>query len=223
MFLPCRLGSQRVKRKNVRTFAGIKGGLTYIKLAQLLRVPLIDQIILSTNDQEVKEIAYQFNSDKIIIDDRPENLASSSTSTDELIEYVGQLIQNGNILWTHVTSPFLNEDDYSSIINDYWDNLEKGFDSLMTVTPLYKFLWFKKKPVNYIREKEKWPRTQTLEPIYEVNSGAFMAPAGIYKTIQDRIGKNPFFYELDEMKSYDIDWVLNFNIAEQIWKNEKEN
>ncbi len=41
-FLPMRKGSQRVKNKNVRDFAGIKGGLTFIKISQLLRLQNVD-------------------------------------------------------------------------------------------------------------------------------------------------------------------------------------
>ena len=43
-FLPCRKGSERVKEKNTRSFAGIEGGLTKIKLDQLIACPEIDEI-----------------------------------------------------------------------------------------------------------------------------------------------------------------------------------
>ena len=55
-FLPCRKGSQRVPNKNTRTFAGIEGGLLRIKLEELLKAQLIDEIILSSNDDEVIRI-----------------------------------------------------------------------------------------------------------------------------------------------------------------------
>ena len=106
-FLPCRQGSQRVKNKNIKSFAGVEDGLIYIKLSQLLDVESIEQIVVSTNDLEVKRIARSFSNTKIIIDDRPEELASSSTSTDDLINYVPSIIASGTVLWTHVTSPFI--------------------------------------------------------------------------------------------------------------------
>ena len=56
-FLPCRQGSQRVKNKNIKPFAGIEGGFISIKLTQLLKVEAIDKIVVSTNDVEVKRIA----------------------------------------------------------------------------------------------------------------------------------------------------------------------
>ncbi|MFK7934876.1 MAG: acylneuraminate cytidylyltransferase family protein, partial [Saprospiraceae bacterium] len=203
VFLPCRKGSQRVKNKNVRRFANQNGGLVKIKLAQLLQVTEIQQIVLSTDDELVKNIGRNFASKKIIIDDRPADLASSTTSTDDLIKYVPTIIAKGDILWTHVTSPFINENDYEAIIKQYYTSLEKGYDSLMTVTPLHKFLWNEDNAINYDRAIEKWPRTQTLTPVYEVNSAVFLANATIYRKEADRIGKHPFLYATDEQKSYD--------------------
>jgi CMP-N-acetylneuraminic acid synthetase len=211
-----RKGSQRVKNKNIRNFAGIEGGLTYIKISQLLKVEKIDTIIVSTNDEEVKNIALSFNNDKIIVDNRPENLASSDTSTDELINYVPTIIKDAIVLWTHATSPFVDEKIYNDMIEKYFENLDK-FDSLMSVSKIQTFLWNEKGPINYDRSIEKWPRTQTIKPVYEVNSAVFIVDINIYKTLNDRIGNKPYLYELDKIKSFDIDWEEDFEIAQILW------
>ena len=215
-FLPMRKGSQRVKNKNIKDFAGVKGGLTFIKISQLLKSKKIDKIIVSTNDEEVKNIALSFNSSKISIDDRPEHLASSETSTDDLVKYVPTIINGGIVLWTHVTSPFVNETIYDDMIEKYLDETD-NFDSLMSVTKIQKFLWDKTKPINYDKSKEKWPRTQTIEPIFEVNSGAFIADIEVYKSLNDRVGDKPYLYELSEKEAFDIDWKDDFELAEVLW------
>lgn len=220
-FLPCREGSQRIKNKNIKPFANIENGLIFIKISQLLKVEEIKQIIVSTNDMKVKEIAKSFKSDRIIVDDRPDNLASSETSTDDLIKYVPSLIDSGIILWTHVTSPFVDESIYSQSIKAYFLNIKK-FDSLMSVTKIQKFLWNDVEAINYDRKKEKWPRTQTIKPLYEINSGLFIADIEIYKNESDRIGQKPLLYELSEKIAFDIDWEIDFEIAELLWtKNGK--
>jgi CMP-N-acetylneuraminic acid synthetase len=211
-----RKGSQRVKNKNVKDFANIKGGLTFIKISQLLKSTKINKILVSTNDDEVKNIALSFNDTKIIIDDRPENLANSSTSTDELIRYLPSTIESGIVLWTHVTSPFVTEKSYDNMIEKYLLNL-KEYDSLMSVTKIQKFLWNKENPINYDKSKEKWPRTQTIEPVYEINSGAFIAGIDIYKSLNDRVGNKPYLYELSDKEAFDIDWEDDFDIAEVLW------
>ena len=216
VFLPMRKGSQRVKNKNIKDFSGVEGGLTFIKISQLLKAKKIDKIIVSTNDEEVKNIALSFRDKKIVINDRPNHLASSATSTDSLIKYVPNIIENGVVLWTHVTSPFVNEKIYDDMIECYFNNLYK-FDSLMSVTKIQKFIWGKEKPISYDKAREKWPRTQKIKPIYEINSGAFMADVEVYKSLNDRVGEKPFFYELSDKQAFDIDWQDDFDIAEILW------
>lgn len=219
VFLPCRAGSERVPHKNTRTFAGIEGGLLKIKLQQLVACNAIDSIVLSTNDEEVIQLAETVSSDKIRIDRRPEHLATSSTSTDDLVKYVPTIITEGAVLWTHVTSPFIDGKIYEEAIDAYKKALSKGdHDSLMSVTALRTFIWNKEGAVNYDRNKEKWPRTQTIEPLYEINSGIFLADIDIYRNLEDRIGKKPFLFENNDIDSFDIDWEEDFFIAEAIYK-----
>lgn len=219
VFLPCRAGSERVPRKNTKTFSGVEGGLLKIKLKQLLEVKLIDNILVSTNDSEVIKIVKNI-SDKIIIDERPEHLASSSTSTDELINYVPKIINSEHVLWTHVTSPFLNAEDYERAIKIYLKNLEDDlYDSLMSVNKLQTFLWDDKGSINYDRNLEKWPRTQTLPRLYEINSGIFINSISNYVKLNDRIGNNPFLFETIGYKSFDIDWPEDFKMGELIYQH----
>ena len=216
VFLPMRAGSERVPEKNTRKFAGIDGGLCRIKLGQLLGCKLVKAIFVSTNDPNVMEISAKFKSKKIKVIKRPSLLASSSTSTDELIKYAAQIMPDGHILWTHVTSPFIHADVYDEIIKDYFRNLEQ-YDSLMTVSRIQKFIWNGDVPLNYNRAQEKWPRTQTLKPLWEINSGAFIASKKIYENELDRIGKTPYLKQISVDLAFDIDWLSDFKIAESLY------
>lgn len=217
-FLPCRAGSQRVIKKNIKPFAHYEKGLIEIKLQQLIKTNQIDRIILTSNDEDILSYAAGLANDKIELHKRVEELSSSETSTDQLVAHALELIPEGHILWTHVTSPFITEKHYSKIINSYFKNITLGYDSLMTVTPTYGFFWRDNKPFNYDTNKEKWPRTQTIQPLQEINSGAFIASAEVYKEENNRIGNNPYLYDLDKITSFDIDWQEDFMIAEAIAK-----
>lgn len=219
-FLPCRAGSERISRKNTRPFAGYEGGLTAIKLEQLAACPEIDRIVLSTDDEEVISIARSLSEigTKLAIDKRPQELCQSSTSTDDLIRYVPSVIPVGTVLWTHVTSPLVQPARYSEIAKAYRSALENGtHDSLMTVTPIREFLWTERGAWNYDREREKWPRTQTLRPVYAVNNAAFVLEAQLMAETLDRIGESPFLFELDAVESTDIDWPEQFDLAEVLF------
>lgn len=216
-FLPMRAGSERVPKKNTKQFAGIDGGLCSIKLEQLLGSARINSIFVSTNDPDVIGIANGFNSNRIKVVVRPDELASSSTSTDDLIKYVPEIMPEGHILWTHVTSPFIGPNVYDRIIQTYFENVDYN-DSLMTVTKVQKFIWNDTAPINYDSSLEKWPRTQTLEPLWEVNSGAFLTTREIYRQRSDRIGATPYLFQLDPECAFDIDWLSDFTMAEAIYK-----
>lgn len=213
-FLPCRKGSERVPNKNIKPFGGYRFGLIEIKLRQLLEADGIDEVVLSTNDETILEYASSLQTAKLKLHKRRGDLSSSQTSTDQLVAHALELIGEGNILWTHVTSPFINACHYNEIVKTYNKKLAEGYDSLMTTNVIHGFLWQNGKAMNYDREVEKWPRTQTLTPVHEVNSGAFLASAQIYGEVDDRIGRKPYLQPLDRLVSHDIDWPEDFTIAE---------
>ena len=152
----------------------------------------------------------------LVLHRRAEDLSSSATSTDALVGHAHDLIPKGHILWTHVTSPFVTAETYANVIASYRQALTQGHDSLMTTTLLHAFLWNEKGPLNYDRQVEKWPRTQTLTPVHEINSAVFIAPAEIYSRLNDRIGDNPYLFPLDKLTAQDIDWEADFVVAEQL-------
>lgn len=215
-FLPCRSGSERIPRKNTRPFARLAHGLLENKLTQLSSCSAIDKIILSTNDETILKYSKSLDCSKLFVHHRPDDLATSTTSTDQLIKLAHQLIPSGHVFWTHVTSPFVTASICTKIISCYFQSLSKGYDSLMTATPFRGFLWDEHGPLNYDRSIFKWPRTQTLKPLYEVNSAVFLAPSHIYANSLDRIGTTPYLYELDRFTGLDIDWEEDFMLAEQL-------
>lgn len=215
-FLPCRKGSERVPKKNIKQFANYENGLVELKLNQLINSKRVDEVVLSTNDDDILNYANTVRSGKLRIVRRDDVLASSTTSTDELVAHALDICGDGHIMWTHVTSPFITANRYDEVIESYFTALANGYDSLMTTTELYAFLWSKNKPLNYDRSIEKWPRTQTLTPVHEVNSGAFIAPSEVYREQEDRVGSRPFLHVLDKLTAHDVDWPEDFVLAECI-------
>ena len=218
-FLPTRKGSERVKNKNTRPFAGIKGGLVENKIKQLLSCKRIDEIIFSTNDENCVEVANKFTSDKRLkIIPRPEELCLSSTNLQDLICYVPTITDADHILWGHVTTPLASADDYDRGIEFYLSKLHEGYDSLVGVTELRNFLLTKEGKLINNTLDIPWPRTQDLEPLYEINHTMFLAKREVYTVQKNRIGQKPLLHIMDEFHSKDIDWEEDFNIAEIMYK-----
>ena len=211
--LPIRKGSERVKNKNFKKFNGIEGGLYSIKIQSLLESKSIDEIIVSTTDETVKK--YTPDDSRIRIIERPRELGLSTTRTDDLIRYCLELVKNEWFVWTHVTSPFFTSKCYDDFIETSKVKIENGEnDSGVTVNVHKSYFFLENKTPVFSRELAKWPATQTLQPIYEINNAAFIGKTKFLKTKGDRIGDNPFFYETSKLASIDIDWEDDFKLAE---------
>ncbi len=213
-FVPCRKGSQRTPRKNIKPFHTVERGLIEIKLKQLLKVERVDEILVSTDDDEILDFAASFGSDKIRLHKRAPHLTSSETLTKQIIDHSIDVVEEGHIMWAHVTAPFITAKHFDSIIEAYFKGLEEGHDSLMTTTPIQGFLWQDGKALNYDHQKEKWPRTQTMEPVHDVNCAVFLAHREVCVEHQDRIGSKPVLYGVDHLVGHDIDWPEDFILGE---------
>lgn len=224
VFLPCKKNSKRIKNKNKRKFANINFGLVKIKLSQLLKSKLIDNIYLSTNDNEIIKFAQKLKKKKLIIHQRKDTfLSRDNTMTQSLINHAYNIIPDGHILWTHVTSPFVNEKIYDDAIKLYKKLLKlKKYDSLMSITKIKGFVWDDKRSVNYNSKKVKWPKTQDIKPLNKINSGIFLSSRLNYFKFKNRIGKKPFMYELPGFLGVDIDNAEDFYLAEFLYKNKNK-
>lgn len=219
-YLPTRKGSERVKNKNTRPFAGLEGGLVENKIRQLLATKLIDEIIFSSNDEGCIAIAEKYNNDKRLkIIPRPDELCLSTTNLQDLICYVPTVTDADHILWGHVTTPLADAEQYDKGIRLYFEKLDDGYDSLVGVTELKNFLLNNEGKLVNNTTSIPWPRTQDLEPLYEINHTMFLAKREIYVEQKNRIGKKPLLHIMDELHSFDIDWPDDFTIAEVMYKN----
>ena len=221
VFLPTRKNSERVLNKNTKKFADFDNGLLQLKLNQLFKSKKVDQIVLSSNDEKCLDIGNNLSkTDKRLkVVERPSHLALSTTDLVDLVNYVPKICDSEHILWTHVTSPFVDEHDYDNAVEVYLENLNNNFDSLMSVKKFQNFLWsLEKNDIINRNSDKKWPRTQDLKKLFEVDSAIFIASKSVYKIENDRIGKNPFLFTQNGYKSFDVDWEDDFKLAELIYK-----
>lgn len=218
-FLPTRKGSERVKNKNTRPFANNDGGLIGNKISQLIQSNMIDEILISSNDETCIEVAQGYKDSRIKIIKRPDYLCTSQTNLQDLITYVPTITEAKHIIWGHVTTPIINAKEYDEGIEKYFEVINERYDSLIGVKELHNFLLNRKGQIINNTTNLPWPRTQDLETLYEVNHTMFIASREIYESRKNRIGDNPFLYVMNELSSFDIDWEEDFKIAEIIYKS----
>ena len=188
-----------------------------LKIKQLCSCSFIDNVIVSTTDDTVYKVPYK--NQKINIIERPKNLGLSSTHTDRLIEYALNNFQTEWFLWTHVTCPFFDSNEYQKFIELSLNAINNNSnDSSVSVCEHKGYFYdFKKNPL-YTKTVCAWPPTQKIKPIYEINNAAFFGKTNTLKKFNDRIGDNPYFYNTSKLASTDIDWEEDFSIADEIYK-----
>jgi CMP-N-acetylneuraminic acid synthetase len=229
--LPMRAGSGRVPGKNMRPFANYEFGLAELKLRQLLQVNEFDELLIDTDEPRIFELVEILRNapgvseksiERIRVEERDPVMATSITTTDSLIRYLAPKFRTSHVLWTHVTSPFVNAEVYRDAIASYFDLDRTAFDSLMSVTKLQEFIWSQQGPKNYDYSQEKWPRTQTLPEWYFINSGLFICPSDFYQTYGNRIGERPALFQMDKIVGFDVDWPEDFEMAEALAERRPE-
>lgn len=108
--IPARGGSKRIPRKNIKPFCG-KPLIAY-SIETAIKSQLFERIIVSTDDQEIAEVAIQYGAEVPFF--RPSELADDHTGTGKVIDHAIKKIQESNIKYDflctiYATAPLLQE------------------------------------------------------------------------------------------------------------------
>lgn len=211
--VPIRKGSQRVKDKNLRPFAGIS--LLEVKLNMLLKVPEIDSIVVNTNSEAAIELVEEeYAGTKVTYHRREEYYASSQCSGSDFFRHLAEVTDTDIFIYTPCTSPFVKPQTVSKCIKQFIEHPE--YDCLATVSSVKEFLWLNGKAINY--DPLHAPNSQNLPNIVALNFGTTVVNKETIIKNCNIIGKNPQFLLTDDIESIDIDTPLDFYIAEQLYK-----
>ncbi len=206
--IPIKRESERVKDKNLRSFANTT--LLDIKIKSLLEAKELDEIIVNTNSDEAIEIAKKNN---ISYHRREEYYASSKCTGSEFFEHLGKTTDTDLFVYCPVTSPFVKPETIDSCIRQFKES--HSYDSLASVSLVKEFLWLDGKPINY--DPTNAPNSQNLPDVKALNFAvSIISKENLIKN-KNIIGKNPSFFVTDEIESIDIDTPLDFYLAEQMY------
>ena len=210
--IPVRAGSQRVKDKNVRPFAG--KSLLEHKLEIVKQLP-VEEIIVNTDSEEAIEIAKKAG---VSFHRRESYYASSKCSNTEFHHYLAKVTDAENILIAQVTAPLIFKESYEKAIDAFY---KKDCDSLMSVKVLKEFIWYNGKPLNY--SIEKMPNSQDLPEYIVPTFGLVIVKRDAMLETKSYIGNNPYFHKVTQEEAIDIDTELDFEFAEFMFKKLFEN
>lgn len=205
-----REGSKRIPKKNIRNFAG--SSLLKIKIEQALAADGIDEVVVSSDSDEMLDLADSYNVKAI---KRASEFCSDSVEMKEVYKHLAENIDCDHVVYLHVTSPLLNISTLNESIKIY-KNLSPDVSSLASVEHIMKYIWFKGKAINY--DPENHPRSQDLPKFYILNFAINIISRIDMIETKSILGNNFYPYFISEIESIDVDTKVQFEMAEYIYK-----
>src|SRR5699024_10816900 len=88
------------------------------------------------------------------------------------------------------------------------------YDSAFSAVVLQDYMWMNAKPLNY--NLKNIVRTQDLDPIYMETGAFFIFRKEVFTELGQRIGNNPYIYEIDQFEAVDIDTAEDFQFPKVV-------
>jgi len=214
--IPARGGSKGIPRKNIRLLAG-KPLIAYT-IEAALKSKYIDRVVVSTNDEEIAEIA-KLGGAEII--ERPEEFAKDETPLDPVIYHAlssveyKEKIKYDLVLTIQPTSPLLTAKTIDRAIEIV---LKEDCDTLISVKDETHLYWIKEDD-DFIPIYKERKNRQYLDPIYK-ETGAILISKRETITENNRICDKIFLFEIPKEESIDIDTYQDWWIAENLLKKQ---
>lgn len=207
-----RSGSQRVKNKNMKPFAG--SNLLTVKLEQLKRIPNLDGIIVNSNDDEMLAVASNMGCETV---KRDEYYASNEVSMSDVYRNMAENCDCDVIAYINVTNPLLKDETIIKAIEEFKSNIER-YDSLNSAHLIKEFMFKDNLPINY--DLRHQPRSQDLPDIFALNFAINIISKKNMIECKNVVGYKPYIYGIDEVEATDIDNPIDFEFAEFVYMKE---
>ena len=212
--IPARMGSKRVKNKNLRLIDG-KPLISYV-VETAVKSDIFDEIYINSEADIFKEIAEKHN---VKFYKRPAYLAEDDKTNDDFAYDFLQNVKCNTLVQLLSTSPFMSIDDVKSFVRTYENN---NYETLISVKNVQIESIYDGTPINF-NQKEITPPSQDLKPIQAYACGLmawdkerYIENMKKYNSAYHGGDGRTGFYELDGYATIDIDTEDDFRLAEVI-------
>lgn len=210
--IPVRKGSQRVENKNLKEFGG--SSLLEIKIQQVKRVGVFDEIVVTSDSIEMLEVATRLG---VGAHARDPIYCMGSTPMKEVYRYLGEEFSNhADLAYINVTNPMLKDESLVSCVSAYRNRMHEVI-SVNTVHEVKDFMWHDGMPVNY--DPSDQPRSQDLPDYVALNFACNIISTSIMRSRGVIVGTPHIGIVIDKIQAVDIDDVYDFEIAETLYLN----
>ncbi|WP_338034264.1 pseudaminic acid cytidylyltransferase [Idiomarina tyrosinivorans] len=222
VIIPARGGSQRIPRKNIREFGGKPMIAWSVEAA--LATPSVDQVIVSTDDAEIAEIAQQFGANVPFL--RNAELADHHTPTvpviADAIKRMAELGQSfDNVCCLYATAPFVRSQDLE---NAYQQLVERQLADYIFSVAEYAFPVQRAVTMNadsrvgLLQPDFEQTRSQDLPQAYHDAGQFYWGRVEAWLQAKPIMSSHSYGYKLPRTRVQDIDTEADWEIAEWMFK-----
>ena len=224
--IPARGGSKRIPRKNIKEFNG-KPIIAY-SIEAAFESNCFDQVIVSTDDNEIKEVAKKYGAQVPFV--RPEKLSNDSAGTIPVIKHAIEWMEQKNNYIKHVcclyaTAPFIK----SKILTKAYQQLkDSSADYCFGVTsftfPIQRAIKITQDDkVDMFYPEYFNKQSQDLEEAYHDAGQFYWGRAEAFKQQKPLFSKDASPYILPRYLVQDIDTLEDWRHAELMYQVLKGN
>ena len=208
-FIPIKLNNQRLPGKNTMLLNG-RPTCDYI-FKTISAVDTIDEKYVYCSDEAIKTYIAPYEEKGLRFLKRDSYLDGFQVKGLEIIDRFVKDVDADIYVLTHVTQPFTKAESIKNAL----DKVISGeYDSAFSAVVLQDYMWMNGQPFNY--DMKNIVRTQDLEPIYMETGAFFIFRKEVFTNLGQRIGENPYIYEIDQFEAVDIDTAEDFEFAKAV-------
>jgi len=218
--IPARGGSKRIPGKNIMDLAGYP--LLSYTVFQAVNSDLIEEVIVSTDDAHIAEVAHQYGAE---VAWRPDDLASDTASSESaVINALDWRLSQGrkdpdNVVLLQATSPIREKNDIDQAISTFFS---VQADSLLSVCDTKRFLWAlsekENSAISLNYDYKHRQREQDLEEQFQENGSIYITKTADLRSNNNRLGGKIALYVMSYWTNFQIDeqedvqlieWIIN--------------
>jgi CMP-N,N'-diacetyllegionaminic acid synthase len=212
-YIPARLSSERVPRKNLRLL-GESPLISYVSKAAL-RASSIDRVYVNTESSEIAAVAKKIGVEVYL---RTARLATGPVTTDEILYDFAKATDCRTLVVINPTAPFLKPETIDLVLTEL--RRCPPDTTLFTTTALQKHFVMDGQPCNFSFFARS-PRTQDLPALEYINFIILALPRAKVITQYERDGFCLYtppiaFYPMSGIECLDIDEEHDFVLAEAV-------
>lgn len=212
-FIPVRGGSKSIPLKNIKLFCGKP--LVCWNIEALENCPMVDEVIVATDSDEIWNTVEKQNYKKTILYRRSAENACDTASTESvMLEYINyaQLPNDDIFMLVQATSPLTESVHFTEALQLY---SKHEYDSIITCVRNYRFFWNEDgTSMNY--DYCNRPRRQNFNGMLMENGAFYINTVGNVKESGNRLSGKIGIYEMPEYTATEIDepddWIILENL-----------